>query len=43
MKDYSPAGQIDRWAACSRSLFGFDLDEHTRAVHQGVDPGYRKV
>lgn len=29
--------------ACWECLLGFDLDEHTLSVHQGIEPGYRKV
>ena len=44
----TPVSLIGKWdkcvcTVCDKRLFGFDLEEHTRSVHQGVEPGYRKV
>jgi hypothetical protein len=29
--------------ACGKTLMGFSIEEHTQSVHQGKDPGYRKM
>jgi hypothetical protein len=47
-KETTPTAQIGKWdkclcTLCDKRLFGFDLEEHTRSMHQGKDPGYRKL
>lgn len=44
----TPASEISNWdrckcLACSKTVMGFSIAEHTRTVHQGKDPGYRKM
>jgi hypothetical protein len=44
----TPIDQIGVWdqcvcLGCGKHLAGFSVAEHTQAVHQGQDPGYRKV
>jgi hypothetical protein len=44
----TPADQIGSWdqcvcLACGKHLAGFMIEEHTKTVHQGIDPGYRKI
>jgi hypothetical protein len=44
----APAGSIGSWdqaicLACGKHLVGYLLEEHTKTVHGGVEPGYRKV
>jgi len=44
----TPTGEIGSWdqcvcMACGKHLVGYMVEEHTKAVHQGEEPGYRKV
>jgi very-short-patch-repair endonuclease len=44
----TPTNQIGSWdlcvcLGCGKRLVGFSVEEHSKAVHEGKDPGYRKV
>lgn len=44
----TPASEIGSWdqcvcLGCGKHLVGFSIEEHTRSVHEGNDPGYRKM
>ena len=44
----TPIEEIGSWdqcvcLGCGKHLVGFSVAEHTKSVHQGMDPGYRKV
>lgn len=44
----TPASEIGSWdrckcLVCGKTVMGFSIAEHTQSVHQGKDPGYRKM
>jgi hypothetical protein len=44
----TPTSEIGSWdrckcLACSKTVMGFSIAEHTQSEHQGKDPGYRKM
>jgi len=44
----TPTAEIGSWdrckcLACGKTMMGFSIAEHTQTVHQGKDPGYRKM
>ena len=44
----TPTSAIGSWdqcvcLGCGKHLVGFSIEEHTRSVHEGKDPGYRKM
>ncbi len=44
----TPAAEIGSWdrvkcLVCGMTLMGFSIEEHTKSVHQGNDPGYRRI
>ena len=46
--DAVPGNQIGAWdqcvcVQCGKNLAGFMVQEHTKTVHDGKDPGYRRV
>jgi len=47
-REATPINEIGAWdqcvcLACGKYLAGFTIGEHTKKVHGGKDPGYRKV
>ncbi|MEN6580329.1 MAG: type IIL restriction-modification enzyme MmeI [Anaerolineaceae bacterium] len=44
----TPTAEIGNWdrckcLACGKIVMGFSIAEHTQSVHEGKDPGYRKI
>jgi hypothetical protein len=44
----TPTHEIGNWdqcvcLGCGKHLVGFSVAEHTKSVHEGMDPGYRKM
>jgi hypothetical protein len=44
----TPTSEIGSWdqcvcLVCGKHLTGFLIEEHTKSVHEGKDPGYRKI
>ena len=44
----TPGEQLDRWdqcicTNCGKHLVGYLCEEHTNKVHNGINPGYKKV
>lgn len=44
----TPTSEIGSWdqcvcLGCGKHLVGFSIEEHTQSVHEGKDPGYRKM
>ena len=47
-EEATPTGEIGAWdqcvcMGCGKHLAGFTIGEHINKVHDGKDPGYRKV